>query len=253
MKLPVIPSLNVFAKQCCDQAVAKGWHEAGLPPLSDQLFLVVSELAEAGEEYRAGRPLTHVYPAGQPAVPYGVVLRYHPEAPGLALKPEGFGIELADALIRIGHLAHPRNVDLDDHVASWWSDMASFFQRRNDFFSEGFNGDDPAPCDETGLAGPLQAGLADLEATGSPLPLLLDVAQACAAARECSLMTPEDFSWEPGEGWDCDDNFRLSPLGVAAGLLFVLADRVGVDLMALAELKMAYNATRPHRHGGKVA
>jgi hypothetical protein len=27
----------------------------------------------------------------------------------------------------------------------------------------------------------------------------------------------------------------------------------GVDLLALCELKMSYNATRPHRHGGKLA
>jgi NTP pyrophosphatase (non-canonical NTP hydrolase) len=34
--------------------------------------------------------------------------------------------------------------------------------------------------------------------------------------------------------------------------LFCVAAATGVDLLAMAELKMAYNRTRPHRHGGKT-
>lgn len=60
--------------------------------------------------------------------------------------------------------------------------------------------------------------------------------------------------WEP---IDANGNAR-KPEGVASELADIVirsldaADAWGIDLMAAVELKLAYNATRGHRHGGKT-
>lgn len=65
------------------------------------------------------------------------------------------------------------------------------------------------------------------------------------------------MSWQPNEWvWSnetesvqsADETARFI-LGVCIGS----ATSSGVDLLSLCELKMAYNATREHRHGGKLA
>ena len=62
----------------------------------EMLMLVTSELAEALEEHREGRP--NVYT-------------------GVKAKPEGVAVELADALIRILDTMHSLGVDIDAVVA----------------------------------------------------------------------------------------------------------------------------------------
>ncbi len=60
--------------------------------------------------------------------------------------------------------------------------------------------------------------------------------------------------WEPV---DANDDPR-KPEGVASELADIVirsldaADAWGIDLMVAVELKLAYNATRGHRHGGKT-
>lgn len=61
-----------------------------------KLLLAIGELSEAHEELRAGHEPTETY--------------YNPEKPD---KPEGFGIELADAVIRALDIAEDTNVDAD--------------------------------------------------------------------------------------------------------------------------------------------
>jgi NTP pyrophosphatase (non-canonical NTP hydrolase) len=71
---------------------SKGFHEWPFN-VAEKLMLMVSELAEAMEEDRNGRPRGEV--------------RY------VNGKPEGFGVELADCVIRIGDLCGRLGIDLE--------------------------------------------------------------------------------------------------------------------------------------------
>lgn len=89
-------------------AVKKGWYNMALKPLGESthlqfaldrnvgevVALVHSELSEALEEWRSGRPLTDIY--------YGE-----------GGKPEGFGVELADVIIRICDTAQQLGIPLE--------------------------------------------------------------------------------------------------------------------------------------------
>jgi NTP pyrophosphatase (non-canonical NTP hydrolase) len=73
----------------------KGWWDAPRRP-PEVLMLIVTELAEAMEEYRNG---------------YGVAIRYNEDG-----KPEGMPIELADAVIRILDFCAYVDVDLEKYI-----------------------------------------------------------------------------------------------------------------------------------------
>lgn len=80
--------------ECWQIAEDKGFH--GLPSSKDiptRLMLIVSEIAEAMEEYRSGYAPDYVY--------------YH------GPKPEGIPMELADAVIRILDLSGQFNINLE--------------------------------------------------------------------------------------------------------------------------------------------
>jgi NTP pyrophosphatase (non-canonical NTP hydrolase) len=79
------------------QAVASGFWN---PPasLGAQLANMHSELSEAWEEYRAGRPLDQIW--------------YEPNT----YKPCGFPIELADVIIRIADTAWVYGIDLEEAI-----------------------------------------------------------------------------------------------------------------------------------------
>lgn len=74
-------------------AVLHGWWETERPPL-EVLMLITQELAEAGEEYRDGYPLTEV----------------RVDADG---KPQGFPVELADVLIRLLDYCGQLGIDIE--------------------------------------------------------------------------------------------------------------------------------------------
>lgn len=71
-----------FAKRCHEESKARGWWDKERPVPQD-LMLVVTELAEAMECYRNGQ-----------------MDRWYSEDG----KPEGFWVEIGDAVIRLGDL-----------------------------------------------------------------------------------------------------------------------------------------------------
>lgn len=77
-------------------AVVKGWYDKGRPPIPERIALIHSELSEALEENRKGYPPNFIY------VHEG--------------KPEGFGIELADAIIRLVDLCEAEGVDIEQAI-----------------------------------------------------------------------------------------------------------------------------------------
>jgi hypothetical protein len=91
-------------------AKEKGFHEGELN-VDQKLMLTVGEIAEAQEELRAGHAPTEVYYNEK----YSTV-PYPDDVSDIRYKPEGFGIELADALIRIADLAGAVNIDLQKMV-----------------------------------------------------------------------------------------------------------------------------------------
>lgn len=70
------------------------------PNIGEKLMLVVSELVEALEEHRAGNSLTELTINDRTG------------------KPEGFSVELADAVIRIADLCGYLNIDLEAVIAA---------------------------------------------------------------------------------------------------------------------------------------
>ena len=91
--------LNQFAKDVHENAVAHGWYERE-PTLPEAIALIHSELSEALEEYRNGKPMVY----GCCNIE-GAVCDHSEECdrePGdLSCKPEGIAVELCDAVIRI--------------------------------------------------------------------------------------------------------------------------------------------------------
>lgn len=96
-------SLNEWSEKCYLASKSKGFHndenedEASTVPR--RLMLIVSELSEALEEQRSGHGLNEIY--------------YNSDKPE---KPEGFVVEIADAIIRIFDLCGKHGLDLDGAV-----------------------------------------------------------------------------------------------------------------------------------------
>ena len=105
-------TLNELAKEIHENAVAHGfWDEDR--PLSEVLMLIVSELAEALEEARAGDKMNgriscmHYY-SGEGYV--------SSDPTNCCKKPEGIVVEVADALIRILDWCGHEGIDIEGIV-----------------------------------------------------------------------------------------------------------------------------------------
>lgn len=109
-------TIKELQKEVHALATDKGWYDGikkGDPKtVPEKLALIHSEVSEAMEEYRTGYSLTTVYHKSSEGGP-GFV-------PGFSsrddVKPEGFGVELADAVIRILDLAEFLNIDLEQLI-----------------------------------------------------------------------------------------------------------------------------------------
>lgn len=87
-------NLNELATRAYETAEAKGWHNPP-PSIPEQLALVHSEVSEALEAFRVGDDGLRIADNG---------------------KPEGMASELADVIIRVGHIAKRLGIDLDSAV-----------------------------------------------------------------------------------------------------------------------------------------
>lgn len=132
--------LNAFAAACREIAVDHGWEDT-TRTFGDEIALWHSEASEALEEHRTGKDETLIYYNTGPDKAQRHIMEFLSERgddflpsvdeealdealesamrayPGYAPdKPEGIPIEAVDILIRIGHWAARRGVDLDEAV-----------------------------------------------------------------------------------------------------------------------------------------
>lgn len=89
--------LDALQRECHEIAVEKGFWDLPDANLGEKLCLVHAEISEALEELRKGNPSYYGY--------------YRADG-----KPEGFGYELADAVIRIFDLAEHEEIPLGDYI-----------------------------------------------------------------------------------------------------------------------------------------
>lgn len=107
-------SVNDWVKECHAHAKAKGWWDGKERSPLEIFMLCVSELAEATEEVRTGKPA--IYQLQTETI--GTNNEQFMVIPGEdewndSLKPEGELIEIVDCLIRIFDYAGKRGWDLE--------------------------------------------------------------------------------------------------------------------------------------------
>ena len=103
--------LNKFRDEIHKNALEHGWWKDGRT-FGDIVALCHSELSEALEEYRDGRP--HLYFSGQDENGCRVVASE--SCPPIITKPEGIAIELADCIIRILDYCGKVGIDVDGAI-----------------------------------------------------------------------------------------------------------------------------------------
>jgi NTP pyrophosphatase (non-canonical NTP hydrolase) len=96
MSITITELMSRAHRTACD----KGWWDAEDRSIGEQIALMHSELSEALEEVRNGKPLTQIYHSDSPSGP----------------KPEGFAAELADVLIRVADTCEKYGVPLAEAV-----------------------------------------------------------------------------------------------------------------------------------------
>ncbi len=199
----------LWAAECNRIAREKGWWEDAPRPHSDLVFLMVTELAEAFEEYR--RPdldVNEIYfgPAADPANP-------DPET----RKPEGVPVEIADVIIRA--------FDFIGQLAETGGGLPALQITALDAI------DDYKPTREAvekeNLSGNFMALL-------RPLCMVNDYLAGI-------------------DGHSQSRNARRAIRGLMGVIVYLLAmgEKMEMDLHAALTKKLAFNKTRPHRHGGK--
>jgi len=194
--------LNAWSEKLHQTAVEKGWWEKHSSPMDgavEKAVLIVTELAEAVEAYRENRIAI--------------------EVSDMTGKPDGFAVEIADAVIRA----------LDLAGAFTRCELTSLKPREavNEFCGLGDEVD--------ALEWPTCLDYNDRRADHDVL-WLVRAASRCALAE---IETPVEVMTH-----------------VIGGTIFwceLIATRVGFDLEEAVRVKAEFNKTRGHRHGGRVA
>lgn len=106
-------TINELTKEIHDNSVAHGWWDEPRS-FAEVMALCVSELAEALEEDRAGKPM--VYCAEYDDKHCGNCLEYRKACACGRNKPEGIAVEMADCIIRILDWAGQAGVDMEQII-----------------------------------------------------------------------------------------------------------------------------------------
>lgn len=103
-------NINELAKEIHENAVNHGWWEEPRK-FPEVAALIHSEISEALEEYRDGKPLVYGTCAicSEDCEHYGNCDTHDPRE----CKPEGLAVELADAIIRILDFTASEGIDID--------------------------------------------------------------------------------------------------------------------------------------------
>lgn len=208
-------SLNAFANDVHENAVAHGWWETERHPM-ETIALIHSEWSEALEEYRSKRPMIWFHCDEYAPHETGPMCSplHHPsclrtethECRHRGKKPEGIAVELIDGCIRI--------LDLFGH---------------NGY---SFKYEDPDM---------LMSYIGELYKVGKEIPLPRFVANLhflTAKAGEDILMNRLE-------------KYNPTMLEVVVGQVFCWLKNQGVNPVQVMLMKHEYNKTRPYRHGNK--
>lgn len=99
------PKLNELAMDVAQLCRMKGFEQTTERNIHQKLLLAVGEIIEAQEELRSGHNFHEVYFDTDPGNPA-------PANP----KPEGFGIEIADCIIRLLTVCYDLNIDIAELI-----------------------------------------------------------------------------------------------------------------------------------------
>ena len=115
-------NINDFAKEIHENAVAHGWWNKPRE-FPEVAALIHSEISEALEEWRDGKPLYYCGSesascerapiTGKIEIDGEAFLSPCPECESGSYKPEGLAVELADAIIRILDYTASAGIDID--------------------------------------------------------------------------------------------------------------------------------------------
>ena len=114
-------SLNELAKDIHENAVAHGWWDGDERTFGDVIALCHSELSEALEEYRNGKPMLYCdkkdgdWCDGK-CVSCDECYRIREETGKVPNKPEGIAVEMADCIIRILDWCGKEGIDIDEII-----------------------------------------------------------------------------------------------------------------------------------------
>jgi len=105
-------TITELAREAHETNKSKGFVDDDIN-IDQKLLLAIGELVEAQNELRNGHAPTEIY---YPLVDAGRAPNEagHNYVPGS--KPEGFPIEIADAMIRLAHLAEHLGIDLEGAI-----------------------------------------------------------------------------------------------------------------------------------------
>lgn len=198
-------NLNELAKEAHQISVDHGWWEKE-PSFGDLVSLMHSELSEALEEYRAGRPMVwhgclSPDPEAQRECEMNDRCKWGKDTcKARDKKPEGIAVELADCIIRILDWAGHEGTNVDYYIKT----MESTRDHKS-VFDEDFG----------------------------------DFISFCHTILSNAYIQKDEL----GRG-----------MCLCLEIIYILewAEKERVDMEAVIREKMAYNRTRPYRHGGKL-